>query len=286
MILELIKRNFDDRPIYFAVTVSPDNRVGLEKYLQMEGQVFKITAQENQNYNASDPAQHNTIKINFEKMLQNITMTQNPERIIRTSDEYLNEIESGGGIYRYTNFDKIHFHNETIDKFISNYWLSFLRLSYEAQTNKNINDKRGYDLLVQMDSYFPPEIIKNDFDFETHIAKEYYLYGDKEQFISRSKMLLDWENINEYKKIELAAILESFDIYEPSRNLFNNLFKKYPLDQGIMERLLEIYSKAGQFEKALDILNDWETVNILDDILKKKKEMIETEIKNTLESDS
>ena len=40
---QLIEDIDESRPIYFAVTVSPTNRMGLEKYLEMEGLVYKIT---------------------------------------------------------------------------------------------------------------------------------------------------------------------------------------------------------------------------------------------------
>jgi len=31
-----------ERPVYFAVTVSNDNRIGIDKYLAMEGLVYKL----------------------------------------------------------------------------------------------------------------------------------------------------------------------------------------------------------------------------------------------------
>ena len=43
MILDIIRMNNWKRPMFFAVTVSPDNYVGLRDYFQMEGMVFRLT---------------------------------------------------------------------------------------------------------------------------------------------------------------------------------------------------------------------------------------------------
>ena len=97
-------------------------------------------------------------------------------------------------------------------------------------------------------------------------------------------MLLDWDDADEYKKIELAAILETVDVYEPSIKLFNGLYKKHPADRGLFEHLIELYSKSNQLQKALDLINEWETINLPDDTLKTKKKLIEKQLNNISES--
>ena len=41
-VLNIIKDNGWERPVYFAVTVSGENKIGLEDYLQMEGLVYRV----------------------------------------------------------------------------------------------------------------------------------------------------------------------------------------------------------------------------------------------------
>jgi len=41
-VLDIIRANNWERPIYFAVTVSSDNKIGLDEYLTLEGLVFRI----------------------------------------------------------------------------------------------------------------------------------------------------------------------------------------------------------------------------------------------------
>ena len=42
MIMQIINDAKWKYPIYFAVTVSPSNKIGLDKYLTMEGLTFKL----------------------------------------------------------------------------------------------------------------------------------------------------------------------------------------------------------------------------------------------------
>ncbi len=42
MVIEILKANIGNKPIYFSSTVYKDNRIGLDKYLAMEGLVYKV----------------------------------------------------------------------------------------------------------------------------------------------------------------------------------------------------------------------------------------------------
>ena len=65
MVLELIDDMPIDRPIYFAVTVSPGHRLGFDGYLEMEGLVYRFTPEVNRD-NSKYP------RLNIKKLLKNI----------------------------------------------------------------------------------------------------------------------------------------------------------------------------------------------------------------------
>lgn len=47
MVLHIVSANRWRRPVYFAVTVAPESFVGLEKYLRLDGMVYKLVPAEN-----------------------------------------------------------------------------------------------------------------------------------------------------------------------------------------------------------------------------------------------
>ncbi len=47
MVMDIIKNNINKRPIYFAITVSYDAQLNLQKYFRMEGQAYRIVPKEN-----------------------------------------------------------------------------------------------------------------------------------------------------------------------------------------------------------------------------------------------
>ena len=121
MILQLINNMPVDRPIYFAVTVSHNSMLGLEKYFEMQGLVYKFTGEKN-------PEPTNTPKINVGKTVQHITETNSYENIIRTSDDYLKAISEGKGIYRYENLNNPDvYYSKDIIRMIQNFRSPFLQ---------------------------------------------------------------------------------------------------------------------------------------------------------------
>ena len=85
MILQIIEDAIKDRPIYFAVTVSDDNRLGLDEYLQMEGMVFKLHP-------------NKVSQINYERMIQNILQSSDTDIVLRTPEEFSEYLKTGNGI--------------------------------------------------------------------------------------------------------------------------------------------------------------------------------------------
>jgi hypothetical protein len=51
LLLDIVANNINDRPVYFAVSVSPDSYLGLEKYFQLEGLSYRIVPVESKEEN-------------------------------------------------------------------------------------------------------------------------------------------------------------------------------------------------------------------------------------------
>ncbi len=59
MILHILDENDWDKPVFFAVTVSPENDVGLDDYLQLEGMVWRVVQDPNPDLMDLDRTRHN-----------------------------------------------------------------------------------------------------------------------------------------------------------------------------------------------------------------------------------
>ena len=270
MIVQLINDLPKERPIYFAVTVSPENRVGLDDYLQMEGLVFKLKTSKVKNE-----------KLNRSKMIQNITETPDYNKIIYNSEDYINYIESGNGVYRYKNLNNQNvFFNDNIQRLVQNYRSSFLQLGIETIYSENPDkNKETLNLLNKMEQYFPSEHLPmRNGDLEIQIGRMYKEAGDTKKYTDILDDLLNNEKTSFQDIFYIGQLyMQDLQNYERAIEIFKNLNIEYPREFEIVISLVQAYSQSNQFEKAINILNNWleknpddpkalEYLNILKDV--------------------
>ena len=101
MVMNIVHGNAGKRPIYFAVTVSEGNMMGLESYLSMEGLVYRLTQE------------HQTSRMNIERTLFNLDK-----------------------VYRYTFLGRKGLYlGPDNERLLSNYAASFIGYVYEERSN-------------------------------------------------------------------------------------------------------------------------------------------------------
>ncbi len=109
MVLHIIRESNWKFPIYFAVTVSPSNRLGLEKYLQMEGLAFRLRS-------------HAVPSVNYQKLSENLMN-------VVDGDKWETNYSPG---YKYRNLNNPDVYlNPNIQKLLQNYRSAFLQLGME-----------------------------------------------------------------------------------------------------------------------------------------------------------
>ena len=59
MILHILEQNNWEKPVFFAVTVSPENDVGLDEHMQLEGMVWRVVQNPNSDLMDLDRTEHN-----------------------------------------------------------------------------------------------------------------------------------------------------------------------------------------------------------------------------------
>ena len=147
MILQLINDMPIDRPIYFAVTVSHNSMLGLDKYLEMQGLVYKFTGKEN-----LDPSE--SPQLNVEKTIQFISETNDYDNHIKNSDDYIKAIKENKGIYRYRNLnnEEVYFSKDII-RMTQNFRSPFLQSAQELIYQDQLDEAN--DILSSMDKSIP-----------------------------------------------------------------------------------------------------------------------------------
>ncbi|MCF7797457.1 MAG: DUF2723 domain-containing protein [Candidatus Marinimicrobia bacterium] len=144
MILEILQANRWEKPIYFAVTIAPSNKLGLDEYLRMDGQVFKVLP-----YKVGDA-------INADVLYDNM----------------INK-------YRYTNLDdpSVNF-PDNVRRLLQNYRSGFLQMVYYYGQQQGDREK-ALEILQFMDENLPDEVIPNTYaELYLQIAQLYAQYGD------------------------------------------------------------------------------------------------------------
>ncbi len=213
LVMDIIKASKWKRPVYFSVTVSPDNFVGLGEYLLLQGMAHKLVP-----YKVSDGS---TMPVN-----QEITRKCLFETPIQPSKE-----PQYGFLFRgLTNKDI--FFDQTQKRMLEMYRTIFVWLanSYSEDSAKN---NLVAETLNRMENVFAKEVVPMDYRLKYQIAMLYNGIGNKNKFEEYAKeaeidALID--------KSQNSASLQSY--YNPYRIL------------------LDIYEAKGEYNKALNLLNE------------------------------
>ncbi len=246
MIWQIIESNRWQRPIYFAVTVSPDNKLGLDPYLQMEGLAFRVF----------------------------------PKRVPRVNAEALrhNLLE----VYRYRNLDNpdVYF-NENVKKLVSNYRSGFFQLA--IQQLRSGDKKAALTTLDSMQTKLPEEVlpIRNkdlylqlgllyhevggdsmlrELEMEEEVGEEYReLIKQRPQGLAeRLDELLRRPRVSVQDKLRYAQIyMEVLKDYNTALDILNQLNNQYPNNPRVLGMLIQTYEQMGNYARAVELLDQW-----------------------------
>jgi len=220
MILRIIKDSAWRVPIYFAVTVSQNNRIGLDQYLDMQGLTFQLKS-------------HKTDPIDVDRMYDNL-MTDvgsnvwstefdqadfnNPEDL-----DYLNWTRDYQPGYMFRNLgNKDVFLNKQTKRLLQNYRSAYMQLtvSYymdyqrEDRKKKNKDEEKLADLrtkvidtLNKMNQNIPDETIPiQSEDLHYQVARIYGDLGEKESMKSIMNKLVNRKNGRPSNRVEYANL--------------------------------------------------------------------------------
>ena len=309
MILKIIQDSKWRIPIYFAVTVSENNRLGLDNYLDMQGLTFQLKS-------------HKTDPVDAEKMYANLMTDIGPQTWstnfnssdfnIKKNTEYLSWSREyqPGYMYRNLGNDKVYYNKQT-KRLLQNYRSAYMQLAitYYMDYNKEVNKKNNIDenkltelkdkiisVLNKMGEKIPDSTIPiQSQELHYQVAR---IYGDLDDKISMRKIMdklisesigrplnrVEYANVyfKEFDEPEIAlSILEDMRLQFQqmegmvktrgfNKSITNNKWARWQKAYpDIISSLIYIYRDQDMLADAELVLSEWVNRNPSDENAKK-----------------
>ena len=297
MILKIIKDAGCEVPIYFAVTVSQSNRIGLDPYLDMQGLTFQLKSHKTSPVDQDMMYKNLMTQIGPDDWLSGFTMagfnSQNDNGYTNWSREY----QPG---YMFRNLgNKETYYNDQVIRLLQNYRSAYMQLAvtyymdYQQEKRKKTPDEyvltdlseKAITVLDQMRFNIPESTIPiTSEDLHYQVAR---LYGDldrKESMKNILDELISMKGLSPSNKVEYANVyFRELDDIETAINILSGLqnefiqmenmvkingFSKGSVSNNrwkrwqkafpdIVSSLVYIYKSTDQKLEAEDVLVDW-----------------------------
>lgn len=226
MILNIIASNQFQRPIYFAVTVSPENMLNLDDYLRMDGLCFKLVTY--------------------------------PGELISPVRLHKNIFDR----FRYRNLDNpdVYF-NRNIQGLLSNYRAAFLRLASFYHQEKLYQEM--ITALDKMEEVIPESVIPPlDRRISLTIGRMYQDAGKPQEFEKRVDYYLNQPELSIEEKLEFAQIYHQLlDDSEKAEKIALEVLEAKPSYQYVYYWLFNFYSETEKYQKGIELANQLLAIN-------------------------
>ena len=229
MVVQIIKDLNFTRPIYFAVTVAPNNRIGLDPYLEMQGLVYELRP-------------HKTKPVNIDMLHHNLLE-----------------------LYRYRNLnDPSVYYNNNIQRLMQNVRASFLQLALDGVLNGESARAKMY--LDTLAATISEEVIPvANQGLYMQMTQLYAEVGDTTELRRRLDHFPPRFNLLPRDQLRLGSMYgRNLNDWVAADRIFSQAYAANPLDGEEVGSLVQIYRASGQREKAISILTDWLAANPAD----------------------
>ena len=235
MIMQIINDANWTSPIYFAVTVSPGNRIGLEEYLEMEGLAYRLRPYKTKGINANRMEMHLMTELGQETWQRDMVGSE------WVSSEGSLWFKSPHEKYLFRNLgsEDVYYNNQVI-RLLQNYRSAYMQLAVhhymeyqklEAVKNNDAAEasrEKVEDVLAKMSENLPENTIRMDNrDLHYQVGRLYHGVGNKEQFKNVLDELVERRDNTVRHRVEYAQSYMELDEYEISLGILNELHKTY-----------------------------------------------------------
>jgi hypothetical protein len=226
LVFDIVATSNWQRPVYFAMTVSPDGQIGLRDYLQLEGLAFRLVPKKSASYWSN---------INEYRMRAQL-FTDPKEPSGKPALGYL---------WRGLRDSTTHF-DEDIRRLMTNYRQAFILLS-QYYVNK-LDTSKVAEPLERMERVLPRNVIAMDYRTKVYVASLYNVAGKKEKFQQISQELID-----EIKPIVDRGSAEPLSYENPYVVLLQTYegLQRYDEALKIVDAIRVAYSREAEIEQVV-----------------------------------
>lgn len=229
MVYDILRSSAWKRPVYFAVTVAPSSKLGLDPFLRMDGLALRL---------APAPSPDEDYRISVDILRKNLY--DEPEGFSRTP-EY--------GFKWRGLADTTIYYDENQRRLMINYRNSFFRLSY-YYADRNDND-RAIATVNRMDQVISQKVFPIDWRLMADLAMFLHRVGETEQFeryaaeLEKTCWLLIESGQGDVRTYwnPYRILLDLYEVQgrlSQALNVLSRLSASYPNDPSIQRRIAEV----------------------------------------------
>jgi hypothetical protein len=233
MVFDIVASSNWERPIYFAMTVSPDGQIGLRDYMQLEGLAFRLT-----------PKKATSVWANiYERRMraQLFTDVEKPSKTLALG-------------YRWRGLDnKKTYFDEDVRRLMTNYRQAFGLLA-QYYANSPDQNSNVIETLDRMEKLIPRNVIPMEYRTKIYVANLYNLAGKEDTFHELNKEIIDElkpvvaRNVadpltydNPY--VVLMQVYESMKMFDEALKLVEQIRVVYSKEPGIDQSIGQIRAR-------------------------------------------
>ncbi len=231
LIRNIVETNAWKRPVFFAVTVAPDNFIGLSPFLKMQGLALQLTPEANPN-----PGEDYRIDPAIMR-----------ECLLHTPNRAYMQPHYG---FLFTNLNKKSiYYDDNVRNLTLNYRYSFMRLAAYYETNGD--STRAVATLDTMEAKIPLDVVPMNYKLLSDVSRLFYSAGAMADFhkyaaiVEREANEAIKENPNDVQSYYnpysiLLALYGQEGAYQKSIDLLEKLQAMFPGERSISAHISEL----------------------------------------------
>ena len=229
MVLYIIRDNNWNRPIYFAVTVSPTSMLNLDEYLTMEGLAYRLSNNTSQIIDVDAMTNNLLSIIGDESWFIDYNKNYSNNTNLSISKTY-----QPGYIYRNLANDNIYV-DPQLGRLIQNYRTGFTRLAISHYLDKNFG--KAEKVLLDMEKKMPSNIIEiPSKELQYQIGQLYGGLGNKVKLRYHLNQLIERKDlaINDYL-LYGKTFVQTLEDYDEAKTIFKTIYDNFTMTERAIE---------------------------------------------------